>query len=217
MSIVAYTNAYDWTKVYYTSTKKRKEDYLRTLDYFFRYNRGITNVFPKSFLGRFFLGKFIQSTSTLEFVKMFRRFIPEEKIPITIDTFVPFSKFNDFMHWYRKEVGHFPLWCVPYKMGRRYEWISSDFLSKTNDDLYIDLAIYGMKDNGEKNYYKLLEDKLMEIGGQKTLISNNFYSEEDFWKIWNKENYWQVKNITDQNNIFRDLYTKTCKTMRGLE
>ena len=33
----------------------------------------------------------------------------------------------------------------------------------------------------------------------------------------NKENYDNVKGRTDPNNIFRDLYTKTCRTMMGLE
>ena len=74
-----------------------------------------------------------------------------------------------------------------------------------------------MKKKGDKNYYKLIEDKLMDIGGIKTLISNNYYSESDFWKIWNKKNYNTVKRKTDPNNIFRNLYTKTCKTMMGLE
>jgi len=121
------------------------------------------------------------------------------------------------MKWYKKEVNHFPLWCVPYKLVREYEWVSAGFLNKIKDKLILDLAIYGMKKTGDKNYYKIIEDELMNIGGIKTLISSNYYSESDFWKIWNKENYDKVKRKTDPNNIFRDLYTKTCRTMMGLE
>jgi hypothetical protein len=106
---------------------------------------------------------------------------------------------------------------VPYKLVRKYEWVSADFASKIEDELVLDLAVYGMKKKGDKNYYKIIEDELMSIGGIKTLISSNYYSESDFWKIWNKENYDKVKGKTDPNNIFRDLYTKTCKTMMGLE
>ncbi len=212
-----YTHNYDWMRIYYLSTKKRKEDYLKTPDYFFRYDKGVTNVNPKSLLGRFFFGKFTNSTGTLKLVEKFRRFIPSDKIPITVDLFIPFSKVSNFMEWYKKEVNHFPLWCVPYKIVRGYEWISADFLHKIEDKLFLDLAIYGMKKNGDKNYYKIIEDELMNIGGIKTLISSNYYSESDFWKIWNKENYDKVKRKTDPNNIFRDLYTKTCRTMMGLE
>ena len=212
-----YTHNYDWMRIYYLSTKKRKEDYLKTPDYFFRYDKGVTNVNPKSFLGRFFFGRFINSTRTLKLVEKFRRLIPSDKIPITVDVFIPFSKVSNFMEWYKKEVNHFPLWCVPYKFVRGYEWVSADFLHKTKDKLILDLAIYGMKKKGDKNYYKIIEDELMNIGGIKTLISSNYYSESDFWKIWNKENYDNVKGRTDPNNIFRDLYTKTCRTMMGLE
>ena len=212
-----YTHNYDWMRIYYLSTKKRKEDYLKTPDYFFRYDKGVTHVNPKSFLGRFFFGKFTNSTRTLKFVEKFRRLIPSDKIPITVDVFIPFSKVSNFMEWYKKEVNHFPLWCVPYKFVRGYEWISADFLRKIKDELILDLAIYGMKKKGDKNYYKIIEDELMNIGGIKTLISSNYYSESDFWKIWNKENYDKVKRKTDPNNIFRDLYTKTCRTMMGLE
>jgi FAD/FMN-containing dehydrogenase len=212
-----YTHNYGWMRIYYLSTKKRKEDYLKTPNYFFRYDKGVTNVNPKSFLGRFFLGKFINSTRTLKLVEKFRRLIPPDKIPITVDVFIPFSKVSNFMEWYKKEVNHFPLWCVPYKFVRGYEWLSADFLLKTKDELILDLAIYGMEKKGDKNYYKIIEDELMNIGGIKTLISSNYYSESDFWKIWNKENYDKVKRKTDPNNIFRDLYTKTCRTMMGLE
>lgn len=210
-----YIHRYDWIRVYFQSTAKRKEDYMKTADYFFRYDKGLTTVRPKSFLGRLLFRKFLSSTLTLKMANTLHRLIPAGAIPFTLDTFIPFSKIGEFMKWYEKEVDYFPLWCVPYKT-RHYEWISSDFLKKTDDSLFLDIAIYGMRKRDGKNYYKMIEDELMKIGGIKTLISNNYYTEEDFWKTWNKENYYKAKNITDPNNIFRDLYTKTCKATRGL-
>jgi len=211
-----YTHRYDWMRVYYLSTKSRKEDYLRTPDYFFRYDKGVTNVTPKSFLGRLLFGKFIDSDAVLRLVARFRRWIPARMIPVTVDTFIPFSKASEFMDWYIREIDFFPLWCVPYRKVRPYEWIDAEFMKKTEDELFLDLAIYGMKRHDGRNYHKLLEDELMEIGALKTLISSNYYTEEDFWKIWNKANYDQVKRRTDPDNIFRDLYTKMCRATRGL-
>jgi len=51
-----YTHNYGWMRIYYLSNEKKKEDYLKTPNYFFRYDKGVTNVNPKSFLGRFFFG-----------------------------------------------------------------------------------------------------------------------------------------------------------------
>lgn len=212
-----YAHRYDWLRVYYQSTKERKEDYLKTADYFFRYENGVTNVTPKSFLGRLFFGKLLGSTNVLRLVEVFHKFIPSDRIPVTIDLFIPFSKVTDFFAWYNKEMNHYPLWWVPYKIVRHYEWINPELFNGMNDELFIDVAIYGMKKRSDKNYYRMLEEKLMEIHGIKTLISNNFYTEEEFWKSWNKKNYDEVKRITDPKNIFRGLYEKTCKTMRGLK
>jgi hypothetical protein len=212
-----YTHSYDWLRVYYKSTKTRKEDYLKTPDYFFRYDKGVTNVTPKSFLGRLFFGRFVSSTEILKLVQKFHRIIPSSMIPVTVDVFIPFSKVDGFMKWYSKEIGFFPLWCVPYKRVRSYEWISDELMQRTKDELYLDLAIYGLKKRSDKNYYKLIEDELTAIGGLKTLISTNYYTEEDFWKTWNKKNYFAVKKRTDPKNIFRDLYTKMCRATRGAQ
>ena len=212
-----YANKYDWMKIYYLSTKVRKEDYLKTVHYFFRYEKGVTNVAPKSFLGRLFFGKILDTTATLRFVEKFHSLIPTKLIPITIDLFIPFSQLSNFLDWYQKEIGHFPLWYVPYKIVRRYEWVNPEIFEKNNDELMIDIAVYGMEKREGKNYYRMMEEELMKIGGIKTLISNNYYREEEFWATWNKENYDKVKKVTDPNNIFRDLYTKMCKTTMGIK
>lgn len=211
-----YTHNYDWMRIYYLSTARRKEDYLKTPDYFFRYNKGVTNVSPKSFIGRLLFGKVTSSNNALRMANTLRRFIPSDLIPITVDTFIPFSKMDEFMEWYKQEVNHFPLWCVPYKIVHKYEWIADEFFSHVNDELVLDIAIYGMQRQDAEHYYKIIETELMELHAIKTLISTNLYSEEEFWKIWNKKNYDLIKQQTDPDNIFRDLYEKTCRASRGL-
>jgi hypothetical protein len=211
-----YTHSYDWMRIYFLSTAKRKEDYLKTPDYFFRYNKGVTNVHPKSFMGRLLFGRFTNANTSLNIANNFRKIIPSRMIPITVDTLIPFSKMEGFMEWYKKEVNHFPLWCVPYKVVHKYEWLSDEFLSELRDELFLDIALYGMRKKDAEHYYRIIEQKLMEIGAIKTLISTNMYSEEEFWRTWNKKNYDAVKYRTDPDNIFRGLYEKTCQASRGL-
>jgi FAD/FMN-containing dehydrogenase len=213
-----YTNRYDWLKVYYQSTAKRSEDYLKTPHYFFRYDKGVTNVHPKSFIGRLLLGKFLGSAQILKLAGMFGWLHHSNGRPdVTVDTFIPFSRLKEFLEWYAKDFGHFPLWVVPYARVHDYEWLTDSFWSKLPDKLMIDIAIYGMKQRGTTNYYRLMEEKLQELGGMKTLISYNYYEEEEFWTIFNRKNYDAVKAITDPDNIFRNLYEKTCRAAMGLE
>jgi FAD/FMN-containing dehydrogenase len=200
-----YTNRYDRFKVYYKSTATRSEDYLTTPQYFFRYDRGVTNV----------RAPLLSSTHVLKVAQKLHWLLPSEKPTITLDVFVPFSKVPEFLTWYEREFGFFPLWCVPYRRVHDYEWLAESYWDALPDQMFLDLAIYGMRQRGDKNYHRLMEQKLRELGGIKTLIAHNYYPEGEFWSIFNKSNYDAVKRITDPNNVFRDLYTKTCKAMMG--
>jgi hypothetical protein len=211
-----YANRYDWTKVYYQSTRERAEDYLRTPHYYFRYDHGVTNVHPKSYAGRLLFGKFMGSSQLLWLAEKLPWLLDDEKPTVTLDVFIPISKFETFMGWYEKTFDFFPLWCVPYRLPHKYEWLSRRFVERSSDELFVDLAIYGMEQKGGVNYHKLMEEKLLEIGGIKTLISHNYFSEDQFWQMWNRENYEAAKSVTDPERIFRDLYTKTCKAAMGV-
>jgi FAD/FMN-containing dehydrogenase len=217
VDVAPYTSRYDWTKVYYRSTRERSEDYLRTKDYFFRYDRGVTNVHPKSALGRLLFGKLVGSTQLLRIAARFPWLLRSEHPTITLDVFIPFSKVPAFMQWYEREFAFFPLWCVPYKLVRPYEWLSEGFVRRNEDELFLDLAIYGMRQEGGRNLHKIMEEKLLELGGIKTLISHNYYSEQDFWQTYNREHYAAAKARTDPRNLLRDLYAKTCRATQGHE
>lgn len=212
-----YTHRYDWMRIYYRSTKERSEDYLETEHYFFRYDRGVTNVRPSSFLGRLFFGKIAHSTNLLwaaERVPWLLRWLEGDNPKMTLDVFLPYSNLPPFFEWYNREIGFYPLWCVPYKR-RDYGWINPQHMAGITDDLFVDIAIYGLPPAPGKNYHKMMEQKLLELGGIKTLIAHNYYTREEFWCTWNKPNYDKAKAITDPLNRFRGVYEKTCEVVMG--
>lgn len=210
-----YTNRYDWMKVYYKSTEVRTEDYLETDQYFFRYENGVTNPTFKNPLRRLLFGKFFHTTELLRVAERWPWLIPAKKPQLTIDLFLPFSKLGTFLDWYRTDFAYYPLWVVPYKLMRKYEWLADEYASRIEDELFIDLAIYGAKQREDRNDYRVLEEAIARADGIKTLISYNYYSEDEFWRLWNKPNYDAVKRITDPENVFRNLYEKTCKAAHG--
>ncbi len=212
-----YRSRYDWMKIYWQSTATRIEDYLTTPDYFFRYDRGVTNVNPKSFVGRLFFGRFMTVTRWLTLAEAVPWLISDARPTITLDVFIPFSNVPAFLEWYRETFRFFPLWCVPYRRVRDYEWLDERYYAGMKDELFLDLAIYGMKQTGDTNYHRLMEEALPRFGGIKTLIAHNYYTEEEFWKIWNRRNYDTVKAVTDPGNVFRDVYTKMCRIAMGVK
>lgn len=208
-----YCHSYERGVPYYKAARLRTEDYLSTYDYFFRYdsdchwiarNYGLENPILRRLFGKYFLSSTKLLTQAKRLGFLFKNFKPD----VIVDVFVPLSHFADFWSFYEREFNYFPVWIVPYKIAHRYPWIADEFLKGVPDELFIDLAIYGMRQRG-RNYYKLLEDELLRVQGMKTLISHNYYDEETFWKIYNRPNYERVKQITDPNNLFRDLYKKT--------
>ncbi len=211
-----YTHRYDWLRVYYQSTARRTEDYLRTPDYLFRYDNGVTNVNPKSAVGRLLFGKLLHSAQILRLAEKLHALLPAERPAVTVDLFLPVSRVPDFMQWYRETIGFFPLWCVPYRRVRDYEWIAPAFFAPLRDELFLDLAIYGLKQPPGRNLYVEIEEELRRVNGLKTLISYNHYDEDVFWTIFNRPNYAAVKKVTDPDNLFRDLYSKTCRAPLGL-
>ena len=210
-----YTHTYNWVTAYHETTAVRDEDYMRTTDYFFRYDRGVTNVHPKSKLGRLFIGPFMNSHNVLSLAEKINWALPKKNPTVTVDVFIPISRFHDFMSWYWKEFGAHNLWCVPYRPAQRYAWLSDDFYSGLQDEMFVDLAIYGFYPSDGRNYYRMIEEKLHELSGVKTLISYNYYSEEEFWQVFHRENHFAAKAITDPRNSFRNLYTKTCVASQG--
>ena len=171
---------------------------------------------PRSFLARLLLGRYLDSTRVLRLADRFNHLLSDERVGVTVDLFIPFSRCEEFFAWYWREFGPHPLWCVPYRPAEPYPWISDAYHERFTDELFVDLAIYGFRGSDGRNYYRLLEEKLHELGGLKTLIAPNFYDEEEFWGVFNRDNHLAVKARTDPDNLFRDLYTKTCRAARGL-
>ncbi len=211
-----FRNRYEGQKIYYKSTGKLEEDYMMTYDYFFRYdhdchwisrNFGLENRLLRRLFGRYFLS----STKMIRTAKKLSFFFKHLKPEVVVDVFVPMSRFENFFRFYTEKFNYYPLWIVPYHLPEKYPWINPAFLEGIKDNLFLDCAIYGLRQKKGVNYYKLLDDKLQELQGIKTLISHNAYDPATFWKIYHLEQYGRIKKITDPDNTFPDLYRKTHK------
>lgn len=211
-----YTSDYTWLNIFYKSTAIRKEDYLTTYDYFFRYDtecHWITKTLPgmENKFFRFLFGKlFLSSTNLLKWSERLRPILRFDRRPdIVLDVFIPTNTLDRFYQFYETQINFWPLWIVPYQVPSPYPWIEDTYSKLNPAGLFYDLAIYGLRNRRKDiNYYKLIEDKVFECNGFKTLIARNHYDRKTFWTIYSRKNYEKVKAITDPKNRFRDLYDK---------
>lgn len=205
-----------FTTPYYKSTRVLEHDYMATADYFFRYDAdchwsirdypGLENKIVRKLFGRFLLG----SSNILKLSEKLPFLVKKGGKPdVIVDVFIPYTHALLFLEWCQQTFDYYPLWIVPYKMQPFYPWLNPTMLVGITDPLFIDIAIYGFQQRDDKNYYKILEDKVLELQGMKSLITHNYYDEATFWKSFNKVFYNRVKQPTDPKNLFRGLYEKT--------
>lgn len=214
-----YISKYEWLNIYYKSTLEKDEDYLSMQDYFYRYDaecHWLTRTVPvlENKIVRFFFGKiYLGSTNLIKLSKRLASILKTKKRPdVVVDVFVPSQNFSKFYDWYEHYFDFYPLWIVPYRTPQIYPWINPNHAAKTNDKFYIDCAIYGKPNCEEKvDYSELIENKIFELGGIKTLISRNHYTEERFWEIYNQPAYTAIKTKTDPENRFGTIYGNRVK------
>ena len=211
-----YTSDYRRVNIYHSSTRERREDYLTTFDYCFRYDtecHWMTNTVPPLRMKpvRFLVGKYFLGSTNL--IKWSNRLAPVLKLKkrpdVVCDVFIPATRFAEFFDWYVRDFDFYPLWVIPYRIPTPYPWVDADYARGFGGELFIDCAVYG-KPNGKPDvdFSKLLEDKTTELNGLKTLISRNHFTREGFWSVFNKPNYDRAKGALDPVGMFPNVYDK---------
>jgi len=54
----------------------------------------------------------------------------------------------------------------------------------------------------------MIEEKVEELGGIKSLYSESFFPEDEFKRIYGGDAYRRLKNKYDRQGAFADLYAK---------
>jgi len=120
----------------------------------------------------------------------------------------------EFMSWYFKNIKIFPVWICPINnKGSK----SGKFpLHKTLGDISVDIGFYYDKvlEGGTKSnhYNEIVEKKMKKMGATKGLYSTSFYSKKEFWSLYDKKAYDQLKKKYDPKNVFPNLYEKAVGT-----
>jgi len=63
-------------------------------------------------------------------------------------------------------------------------------------------------------YNRKIEHKVAELGGIKSLYSDSYFTEQEFWATYNRETYLALKRKYDPNSALGDLYAKCVKAKR---
>lgn len=125
------------------------------------------------------------------------------------DAAIPFHAAAEFDTWLAKELHIFPLWYCPVKTIMPKGTYP---LYEPDAEYVLDFGFYVSMELDEQmepiHYNRKIEEKLLQIGGFKCLYSDTFFSEEQFWQIYDKQAYDQVKSKYDPQHTYLNLYEK---------
>ncbi len=216
---------YRYREIYYRSLQKRETDYLTTLDYIWRWDPDwfwCSDVFfMQNPLMRMLFGKWMLGSEQYGKIMHFLNRHPQlrstldnlygKQESIIQDTSIPVHQSEKFYEFFREDIGIKPIWICPtkaYSKNKHY-----DFCPMDPSTLYLDFGFWkSIPTSHEEGYYnRMIEKMTTHLGGFKSLYSSSYYTEEEFWSLYNHQKYEQIKNQYDPQHRLRGLYEK-CTT-----
>ncbi|KAF2202520.1 FAD binding domain-containing protein [Delitschia confertaspora ATCC 74209] len=189
-------------------------EYVPVDDYLFRYDRGafwmgmyafMVFSFPFNRFTRWLLNRFMNTRT------MYRALHASRHSEITViqDLAIPISNTEKFLEYCDEKFGIYPLWLCPLRKDARESMGYPKPLTKTlssghQDEGYISIGLWGpgkidldefIADNRD------LEAKLQELGGLKWLYAKTFYTEEEFWQVYDQEKYYEIREAYGAQNL----------------
>lgn len=214
------TSDYTGKNIYYKSIKEKETDYLTTHDYIWRWDTDwfwcskhfhVQNPFIRRVWGK----KRLNSKTYMRINKFSQRHPFLGKLAtgfkktesIIQDIQIPINNCAAFIDFFHNTIGITPVWTCPIKP---YNDKTYPLYPLDPDTLYINFGFWDLKrtDKEDGHYNKLIERKVEELGGKKSLYSTSYYSEKKFWELYNKPAYDKLKKKYDPDNTFPNLYQK---------
>lgn len=220
---------YTGANIYYQSIRHNsagveatKDDRLTMLDYFWRWDTdwfwcsrafGVQN--PR--LRRWWPRRYRRSSVYSKLVAMDRRLGVSDRIEtrksgsarerVVQDIEIPVERTCEFLEWFAEFVPITPVWLCPLRLRDNEGW---PLYPMQPDHTYVNVGFWSSVPAGATDgaTNRLVEAKVSELDGHKSLYSDSFYSREQFDELYGGEAYNSVKKAYDPESRLLDLYAK---------
>jgi len=126
------------------------------------------------------------------------------------DVDVPIEKAAEFLRFFLEKVGIHPVWICP--IGGHDPSLRFPLYPLNETGLFINFGFWDIVSNTqghpEEYFNRLVENKVRELGGVKSLYSDAYYDEKTFWTLYDGEAYRMLKQKYDPQNRLKNLYEK---------
>ena len=218
-----WTSDYTFERIYYRSIPEKREDYLSAHDYIWRWDTDwfwcSKNVFAQNPLirrlyGRERLGsrtytKIMRWNSRAGITKKIEKAIGLHSESVIQDVDVPLARAAEFLAFYSKEIALWPMWTCPIGPQKHSGRFS---LYPVRDEWYVNFGFWDVKRTRQAHpaghFNRLIEKKVVELGGIKSLYSDSFFTADEFDAYYGGDAYRALKAKYDPQGAFPKLYEK---------
>ncbi len=130
---------------------------------------------------------------------------PLERVVQDIE--VPIGRTAEFVDWFLENVPIEPIWLCPLRLRDDAEW---PLYPIAGHHTYVNIGFWSSVPAGvtEGATNRLIEEKVSELDGHKSLYSDAYYSPDEFSELYGGETYNTVKKTYDPDSRLLDLYAK---------
>jgi FAD/FMN-containing dehydrogenase len=215
---------YTWLKIYFRSIREREEDYLTVRDYIWRWDTDwfwcSKNLYLQNRPMRFLLGR--KRLNSITYQKIMRwntrvgltaalnRMRGKRTESVIQDVDVPLENSAEFLRFFLAEIPVRPVWICP--IGGHDPSRKFPLYPLGGEGFFVNFGFWDVVQSAQGlspgHFNRLIEDKVRELGGVKSLYSDSYYDEETFWRLYDGEEYFRLKRKYDPNGRLRNLYEK---------
>jgi FAD/FMN-containing dehydrogenase len=219
-----YCSDYTYRDIYYRSIRERAVDYLTIKDYIWRWDTDwfwcSKNLFAQKPLVRRMLGRkrlnskfytrVMRYNNRWGITRKLNRLRGKQPESVIQDVDIPVENAPAFLAFFQREIGIRPVWVCP--IGRRDKGLSYALYPLDAERSYINFGFWDSVPNQQRfpagHFNRLIENKVKQLGGIKSLYSDVYYAEDEFWRLYNGSTYQVLKARYDPLNRLRNLYQK---------
>ncbi|HEX5405908.1 MAG TPA: FAD-binding oxidoreductase, partial [Pseudonocardiaceae bacterium] len=219
-----YLSDYTGQRIYYKSVGERAEDFLTIRDYLWRWDTDwfwCSKVFgvQNPAIRRFWPQRYLRSDVYRKMVAFDRRHQLSDRLyratrkpaheAVIQDVEIPVGRLAEFLSFFHDKIGISPVWLCPLRLRSGPAW---PLYPLEPDQLYVNVGFWATvplrPGDPDGTHNRLIEDKVTELGGHKSLYSTSFYSPDEFWRLYNGDAYRKMKQEYDPDDRLPDLYAK---------
>jgi FAD/FMN-containing dehydrogenase len=218
-----FVSDYTFEHIYYRSIREKDTDYLTAHDFLWRWdtdwfwcskNFGLQNPVIRRLAGRARLNsrtytRVMRWNSRWKLTQCLDALFGIRRESVIQDVDIPITRAAEFLEYFQREIGILPVWICPIRSPDERAFPLYPLNPSTT---YVNFgfwdAVKSEKSQLPGHFNRLIERKVAELGGIKSLYSESYYSRSEFDAAYGAQAYRELKSRYDPRNRLHDLYDK---------